>query len=460
MNQEQNQNQNQNQDEEKGQVFYNETFKEEVNKETEVKDKNPSYVKIFITVALIFTVLNVGIITGGDYIKDFVASTFNKVANTTKTEKSKDFKFSDINYGNVTAPEQYKNGEKGGVSSLVKGVNDSIVAITTKTTVRDWFDMQYDTEGAGSGIVFNITDDKIMIVTNQHVVENANKVTVTLLGDKAYTAYSVGSDPETDLAVIYINKKDMPQDVLDKIVAAKFGNSDEVEVGDIAIAIGNPLGSEFTNTVTEGIISALNREIEVSNRKYKLIQTDAAINPGNSGGALLNYKGEVIGINSVKVVDTTVEGIGFAIPSNTAKPIIEELVNSGNIKRPFLGIVGKSITEDLADLYEIPVGVYVQNVIDGSSAANVGIQKGDLIIEADGQKILSIDQLTNIIKAHKVGDEVTIKYIKDLKDKKEVKVKLLDKSTFNAEISNSSDDPRNSSDSGNYRQRIIPGFNY
>ncbi|HCC08254.1 MAG TPA: hypothetical protein DEP72_08885 [Clostridiales bacterium] len=418
----------------------------------EVKARKSNHVGMFIVVALIFTVLNIGIIVGGDYIKPLVESAFSKSGSTTNDKKTEEFKFKDVVYNDVN---NYGEGvEKPGISGMVKSVNNAIVAITTKTTVTDWFDMEYDSEGAGSGIIFNITDDKVMIATNQHVVANANKVTVTLLVDKTYIAYSVGSDVDTDLAVIYINKKDIEKDVLDKLVAAKFGNSDELEVGEQAIAIGNPLGSEFTNTVTVGIISALNREIEVSNRKYKLIQTDAAINPGNSGGALLNYKGEVIGINSVKIVDTTVEGIGFAIPSNTAKPIIEELVNNGNIKRPFLGIYGADITDSLSDLYELPVGVYVQNVVKNGSAGLAGIEKGDVIISADGQKILSMEQLTNIIKNHKVGDSITIKYIRELKDKKEVKVKLQDKSTYNQGSADDTDSEEN------IREKAVPRFNY
>ncbi|HAN10323.1 MAG TPA: hypothetical protein DCP90_06900 [Clostridiales bacterium] len=433
-------------DDEKELMENEENINEQESK-TEVKTRKSNNVGMFVLVALIFTVLNIGIIVGGDYIKPLVESTFGKTQGVTVEEKVKDFKFEDVVYDDTDLASS-KGVEKPGIAGIVKSVNNSIVAITTKTTVTDWFDMEYASEGAGSGIIFNITDDKVMIATNQHVVADANKVTVTLLVDKTYTAYSVGSDVDTDLAVIYINKKDIEKDVQDKLVAAKFGNSDELEVGEQAIAIGNPLGSEFTNTVTVGIISAINREIEVSNRKYKLLQTDAAINPGNSGGALLNYKGEVIGINSVKIVDTTVEGIGFAIPSNTAKPIIEELVNSGNIKRPFLGIYGADITDSLADLYELPVGVYVQNVIENGSAGAAGLEKGDVIIAADGQKILSMEQLTNIIKNHKVGDMVTIKYIRELKDKREVKVKLQDKTTFKQ------------GNIENTRERVVPRFNY
>ncbi len=408
------------QNEEVKENFYEEKIKQQTPEKSNL-------LNVYIAVGVIFTILNLGIVLGASYLKPVIQNVFN----TEKTEeKQKDFKFNDIAYKDVGTLEQDNNQDKPGVSGIVKNVTSSIVAITTKAIETNWMDREYSSEGEGSGIIFNITEDKIMIATNQHVIAKANAVNVTFIADKAVGAHLMGSDPETDLAVIYVNKKDVPTEVMAKLVTAKFGDSDKLEVGDEVIAIGNPLGIEFTNTVTKGIVSALNREITIGSRKYNLIQTDAAINPGNSGGALINYKGEVIGINSVKLIDSRVEGIGFAIPISIAKPIIEELVNSGNIKRPFLGISGTDITESLSELYELPIGVYVQRVIANSSADAAGLSKGDVILEVSGEKIKSMEQLTKLVKGYKVGEEVTIKYIKSMMEKKEVKVKLKDRRDF------------------------------
>ena len=193
------------------------------------------------------------------------------------------------------------------------------------------------------------------------------------------------------------------------------------------MAIGNPLGDAYDNTVTAGVISALNRKIQIADKELTLIQTDAAINPGNSGGALVGSRGTVIGINSIKLVDTSVEGMGFAIPINVAKPIIEELVNKGSVSRPYLGIMGQDINEDVSELYEIPIGVLVRQVIEGSGADAAGIQAGDIIIEFDGEKITSMKQLTKIIESHKVGDKIEVKLIRDGSYKKTVPVTLQQK---------------------------------
>ncbi len=320
-----------------------------------------------------------------------------------------------ISYSNTEAP----------ITTIAQEVGPSIVAITSKVKVRDWYDNQYLQEGEGSGVIFEVNDEKVMIVTNEHVINGAEEVIVTLHDNRQVPASIVGIDPETDLAVLKIDKKDIPKEISNKIVAARLGDSDALKVGETAIAIGNPMG--YNNTVTVGVISALNRELRLPDKKLKLVQTDAAINPGNSGGALVNSKGEVIGINTVKIADTKVEGIGFAIPINSAKPIINELVDSGSVSRPYLGILGKDIDESISELYELPMGIYIAGVVEKSAAHEAGIKKGDVIIEFEGKKILTMEQVSQIIKSKNIGDTVTMKIIRNGNEKREVKAVLQEK---------------------------------
>lgn len=320
-----------------------------------------------------------------------------------------------VSYSNANSP----------IVDIADNVGPSIVAITSKVKVKDWFDNQYVQEGQGSGVIFQINDENVMVVTNEHVVDGASDVMVTLYDNKQVSASIVGIDSETDLAVIKIHKKDIPKEILNKIVAAKLGNSDKLKVGETAIAMGNPMG--YNNTVTVGVISALNREIELPDKKLKLVQTDAAINPGNSGGALVNIKGEVIGINTIKIADTKVEGIGFAIPINAVKPIITELVKNGSISRPYLGILGKDIDKNVSELYELPMGVFVSDVMEKSAADIAGLEKGDVIIEFEGEKIFAMEQLSKLIKDKKVGDTIKMKIIRNGNQKKELKAVLQEK---------------------------------
>lgn len=327
-------------------------------------------------------------------------------------------------------PTAYLLGEMT-IPEIAKRVGPSVVSIKSRFTITDWWNEQYQKEGTGSGIVFNVTSKEVMIVTNYHVIENTQSLVVTFLGNYSAPASVVGVDPQTDLAVVKVAHSDVPDEIKGKIKAAPFGDSDKLEVGELAVAIGNPLGEAYSNTVTAGVISALNRTIQLTDKEMNLIQTDAAINPGNSGGALVGSKGTVIGINTIKLVDTSVEGMGFAIPINDAKPIIEELVNKGAVSRPYLGILGQDITEDTAKLYEIPIGVLVREVYQGSGAHIAGIKAGDIIIEFDGQKITSMEQLTKIIESHKVGDKIQVKLVRGGTTKKTVTVQLQDKSKIN-----------------------------
>ena len=272
---------------------------------------------------------------------------------------------------------------------------------------------------SGSGII--ISEDGY-ILTNNHVVSSsssdsnsyyqiseATKVTVTLFNDETeYEAKIVGQDEQTDLAVIKIEKTGLTK--------AEFADSDDVKVGEFAMAVGNPVN--MTSTVTTGIVSAVNRKITDSDGKtYTCIQTDAAINSGNSGGALVNAQGKVIGINTLKLSGTGIEGIGFAIPINSTTDITSQLIQYSKVKRPFIGISGIDLDETTAKKYNLVVGIYVKSVEDFSSAEKGGLKSGDVIIEADGKSIKSMDELNEIKSSHQIGDTMKLKINRDGSEK-------------------------------------------
>lgn len=275
-------------------------------------------------------------------------------------------------------------------------VGPAVVGITNKAYVRDIFDrVQLTERGTGSGVIY---DKRGYIATNNHVVEGASEIIVSLTDGRTVKGKVLGADAVTDLAVVKIDEKDLP--------VATFGDSDSLLVGEPAIAIGNPLGLEFRGSVTAGVISALNRSIEVGERKFNLIQTDAAINPGNSGGALVNADGEVVGINSAKIAVSGVEGIGFAIPINTAKPILDELVEKGRIARPYLG--ASLMDQDIAKRYgfelDLHGGIFIVKIVEGSPADKAGIRPGDIILSFNGSKVATAVDLRTRLAECRVGD--------------------------------------------------------
>lgn len=295
------------------------------------------------------------------------------------------------------------------VTEIAKKVGPSIVGI--KMTVQsnrqsNFFGSNSSPSGSeGSGIIIS-KDGYIM--TNYHVVQYADPnnrtknttLTVYLPDKREAKATFVGGDSDNDLALIKINLTDLS--------VAELGDSSTIEVGDLAVAIGNPLGMEFAGSVTSGVISALNRQLNTGDVTMHLIQTDAAINPGNSGGALLNSKGQVIGINSAKISITGVEGLGFAIPINTAKPIVEQLKAYGYVKgKPLVGISAQEVSEEISNLYGIPVGVYIVEVTAGGAAEKAGLKKGDVLVKLDGKEIKTMSDIDTIKKQHKAGDTVT-----------------------------------------------------
>jgi len=304
------------------------------------------------------------------------------------------------------------------VSDVIEKNLPSIVSITSVTRQNSWFGQSYEVPGSGSGIIVGRTEKEILVATNNHVVQGAGLITITFVDGNEANAIIKGSDVAADLAVVALDIADIPKETLDKITVAKLGNSDEVKVGELAIAIGNALG--YGQSVTVGYISAKDREVEVSDgylktKKMILLQTDAAINPGNSGGALLNSKGEVIGINSVKYAKEEVEGMGFAIPISTAIPIINELMSREILsehEQGFLGIGGVDVTEDISEAYNMPVGVYVSELVEGGPAQKAGLQPGDIIIKVDEIKITSVSQLREYVNSKRVGTNVKVTYMR------------------------------------------------
>lgn len=289
------------------------------------------------------------------------------------------------------------------VTEIAAKLEPSVVAITSEAVQESLWGETLATS-SGSGVIFDVTNKHVYILTNNHVIENSNGLTVNFFGDHLYDAAIVGADPESDLAVIIVKKEDINSDEFRRIRKATLGDSDDIKVGEMAVAIGNPLG--YNNTVTVGVISALNRYLSDDLNSLSLIQTDAAINPGNSGGALVNAYGEIIGINTIKISDTAVEGIGFAIPINSAVPIIEELIEKGYVTRPFIGIYGRDVTQELADLYDIPVGVFVSDIIPLTPASQSKLEKFDIIIDIEGIEITTMSSLNKAINEFMVGDVI------------------------------------------------------
>ncbi|MGL6175187.1 MAG: S1C family serine protease [Cellulosilyticaceae bacterium] len=299
----------------------------------------------------------------------------------------------------------------GSISEIANNVGPSIVSIINNQVVNT-IAGDFSQQGLGSGVIFYQDDQKVYIVTNAHVVEGASNLVVTFLGNTKVKAELVGMDSLTDIAVISVNQVDIPEEAKGEIKIAPLGDSDTLQVGDLAMAMGTPIDEAYNNTLTVGVISALNRTVSLPDKELNLIQTDAAINPGNSGGALIGPSGEVVGINTIKLVDSQIEGMGFSIPINDVKPIIEEIITTGKVARPTLGISGTTMTQKLGDAYEIPVGVYVATVTPGGSAELAGIQPKDIILEFDGTKITSIDELKEKLQTKKVGEVVVIRLIR------------------------------------------------
>lgn len=334
--------------------------------------------------------------------------------------------------GQLPSSSSNSNGEKAtpieqtatevttDITTAVEKVSDAVVGITNIQEITDFWNQrsQEQEAGSGSGVIYKIEGDKAFIITNHHVVEKAKQLEVTLVDGTKEKAELVGSDIWTDLAVISISSKNVK-------TVAEFGDSEVLKQGETVIAIGNPLGLDFYGSVTTGVVSGKDRAVPVDlnsdgsvDWETEVLQTDAAINPGNSGGALINIAGDLIGINSMKIAESTVEGLGFAIPINTVIPIIQELEKNGEVKRPTMGIGLLDLTEVPAFYQqqtlklpaEVTTGVVVSEVVQGSAADKAGVQQYDVVVEMDGEKIEnSIDLRQHLYNETKIGDTLKIK---------------------------------------------------
>ena len=292
------------------------------------------------------------------------------------------------------------NNNVSPVVAIAEKVTPSVVGVKTFGTAYTYWGQRIPNQelGSGSGIIYS---EDGYIITNYHVIEDATSVMITLSDGTEYDARIIGSDASSDLAVLKVDATNLP--------AADFGDSSALQIGELVVAIGNPLGYE--NTVTDGIVSGLNRQLTDYIDSATLIQTNATINSGNSGGALVNSKGEVVGINSAKLVASNAEGMGFALSINEVKPIVEEIVSKGHVSRPYMGVSINSqyqVNEDTAARYEIPMGIQVAEVMTGGPAARAGLQAGDIIYKVNGTLIQSFEDLSDIIDNSKVGDELQV----------------------------------------------------
>lgn len=392
---------------------YSQAKTEPVNEKKKIKKPHGFGLKLTkcAALALVFGLVSGTVFYGTGYgFRKINGTETNSPQISTQNNKIGSGTISNTNVSNATTVND--------VSDIVDNVMPSIVSITNMgQQTAEFFGQRLtqDTESAGSGIIIGQTDDAIYIATNNHVVANSNQLTVSFIDDETVTAEIKGTDESTDLAVIAVDIKNIPEETLAKIKVATLGNSEELKVGASVVAIGNALG--YGQSVTTGVISALNREVTVQDESTgmsttnELIQTDAAINPGNSGGALLNMNGEVIGINSVKYTDTQVEGMGYAIPISSAQPIIDDLINREVVDEAnsaYLGVSGQDVTSDIGKAYGMPEGIYITMIKEGTAAEAAGIHKGDIITKFDGKNVTSMEQLRERLQYYAAGTTVEI----------------------------------------------------
>ena len=370
--------------------------------------------------AVLFGGVAGGVFTGVTYATGATAK-----AQATQTESDSSQQTTTTKLQTATASTSTASSTCAGsmdVTSIVQSTMPSIVAITNKSVqeVQNYFSMfsrdggtqEQEVESQGSGIIIGQNDSELLIATNNHVVEGADTLSVCFADDNACEATVKGTDSDNDLAVIAVKLSDISDDTMSQIKIAEIGDSDQLQVGEQVVAIGNALG--YGQSVTTGIVSAVNRQLEDSNSENGFIQTDAAINPGNSGGALLNMQGQVIGINSAKLASTEVEGMGYAIPVSTASPIFEDLMNRqtrtkvSSDQAAALGIKGQTVDSSIAEAYGIPQGVYVAEIEQGSAAEKAGITAGSVITKFDDTTIESMDDLKSRLEYYAAGETVDL----------------------------------------------------
>ncbi len=355
--------------------------------------------------------------------------------------------------------ETSSSSSSSNVASVVNEVMPSVVSITSTIQSSNYYGFgTQESEGAGSGFIVAKTKDNLMIATNNHVVSDATSLTVGFADDTTAKATVVGTDSSADLAVISVKIKDIKDSTASKIKVATLGSSDDLKVGEEVVAIGNALG--YGQSVTTGVVSAKNREVSLTDGTMNLLQTDAAINPGNSGGVLINMDGQVVGINNAKLEDTSVEGMGYAIPITTAKTILTDLMNANSVSTKdaaFLGVVGRDINESYSSALGIPSGIYVSQVVSGSPAEKAGISAGDVITKFEGNNVSTMSGLKEKLALKKANTKVKITFKRANQsgtyEEKTVTVTLGKKSDFSDvttdNSSDSSNDSNNNSNNGN-----------
>lgn len=370
--------------------------------------------------AVLFGGVAGGVFTGVTYATGATAK-----AQATQTESDSSQQTTTTKLQTATASTSTASSTSSGsmdVTSIVQSAMPSIVAITNKSVqeVQNYFSMfsrgggtqEQEVESQGSGIIIGQNDSELLIATNNHVVEGADTLSVCFADDNACEATVKGTDSDNDLAVIAVKLSDISDDTMSQIKIAEIGDSNQLQVGEQVVAIGNALG--YGQSVTTGIVSAVNRQLEDSNSENGFIQTDAAINPGNSGGALLNMQGQVIGINSAKLASTEVEGMGYAISMNDAYDTIEELMNEttrtkvSDDEKASLGISGTGVSDEAAEAYGIPSGVFVSQVTEGGAAEQAGITANSIITAFDGKSVSDISELKSRLEYYKAGEEVEV----------------------------------------------------
>ena len=367
----------------------------------------------FAAMALAFGVLASTAFQGSNYL-------YNKANGGTVTATDKaELNIASAVSSSSTDAAGTDTDSSASVSTIAEAAMPSLVAITNKSVqeMQSMFGQTqaYESESSGSGIIIGKTDTELLMVTNNHVVSGAQELSVGFVDESVAEAVVKGTDADHDIAVIAVKLSDLSEDTLSAIKVIEIGSSSNLEVGEQVVAIGNALG--YGQSVTTGIVSALNREVTIDNTANTLIQTDAAINPGNSGGALLNMSGQLVGINSAKYSDTSVEGMGYAIPVDDVVDIIENLMNrqvrtekAAEGERGFLGISGQDVTSEVSQAYDMPKGVYITSVETGSAAEQVGLQKGDIITKFDGTSVSALADLKEQLAYYKTGEQVEITY--------------------------------------------------
>ncbi len=383
------------------------TIEEKTNKRT-IKPKSNKNIILSIIIILLVLII---VILSVSFFK-IIYPTLK--VNLENTEKEK----IELKYTETTSTN---NSDNNGiyitdVSEVVENVMPSIVAITSKTLISsgrfgpNFFGEEKYSEGAGSGIIISKSDENLMILTNNHVVEGANELSVQFINEKSYDAKIVGTSERKDIAIISVSLNDLDSDTLNEIKIATLGDSNKLKVGNGIIAIGNALG--YGQSVTTGVVSALNREVSIDNYTNKMIQLDAAINGGNSGGALLNSSGEIVGINSAKYSSSatssnaSVEGMGFAIPISDVNELITTLMNGENDEGVTLGIEGYIVND--SNYYNMPIGFYISKITSGSSADKSELEIGNIITKIDGNEVTSLSDLQNVLNELNKGDKVTL----------------------------------------------------